>query len=607
MERARQFHFGPFRLDAVDERLWRGSEEIALSPKPFAMLRHLVEHPGRLVTKQDLLDDVWGGVHVTSTSPRVCLHEIREALGEDASAPRFIETVPRRGYRFVAPVSVVATSNAPGAFPPAPERAAGDLVGRDAELARLDRWLADALAGERRLVFVTGEAGIGKTTLVDAFTASHRASAWLARGQCIEHYGTPEAYLPVLEAFTRLCRAPGGEAVVEILARHAPLWLAQMPSVASAPDREALDARTAGATPERMLRDMADAIEEIGHSSPLVLWLEDLHGSDHATLDLLAFVARRREPARLLVIGTYRPSVVRTGEHPLWAIQQELQVRGWCHELVLAPLSKEGVAAYLSTREELRATDESAIRDAADLIHARTDGNPLFLVSTVGAVLERGADADSFLGVTRDVCREVPPNVREFLEQQIEHLPREDRRLLEAASVAGMELAAASIAAGLEEPLEDVEARLGELARRGSLLEAGETAEWPDGTVAASFRFAHALHQEVLYRRVTTARRIGLHRRIGERLERGWAGKTEEIAPELAMHFERGGEPGRAIDALHAAGARAMRGYAPREAEAVLRSGLRLLESLPAGAPLDRRELALRIALGPALSTTGSA
>src|SRR5688572_22534655 len=128
MERACQFHFGSFRLDAVDERLWRGSEEIALSPKPFAMLRYLVEHPGRLVTKQDLLDVVWGGVHVTSTSPRVCLHEIREALGEDASAPRFIETVPRRGYRFIAPVSVVATSDARAALPSPPERTAGDLV-----------------------------------------------------------------------------------------------------------------------------------------------------------------------------------------------------------------------------------------------------------------------------------------------------------------------------------------------------------------------------------------------------------------------------------------------------------------------------------------------
>src|SRR6185295_16031808 len=117
MERARELRFGPFRLDAVDERLWRGAEEIVLSPRPFAMLRYLAEHPGRLVTKEDLLEVVWGGVHVTSTSPRVCLHEIREALGEDAAAPQFIETVPRRGYRFLAPVSVVAASDALAPLP----------------------------------------------------------------------------------------------------------------------------------------------------------------------------------------------------------------------------------------------------------------------------------------------------------------------------------------------------------------------------------------------------------------------------------------------------------------------------------------------------------
>ncbi|MGH7803629.1 MAG: ATP-binding protein, partial [Candidatus Binatia bacterium] len=398
------------------------------------------------------------------------------------------------------------------------------------------------------------------------------------------------------------CRAPGGEVVVDVLRRHAPLWLAQMPSAVAAEERESLESRVAGVTRERMLREMADAIEELGTRSPIVLWLEDLHGSDTATLDLLAFLARRRDPARLLVIGTYRPQSVRTGDHPLYAIQQELQVRGWCHELALEPLSKDGVASYLSTRLPLAATDGTTLRDAADLIHRRTEGNPLFIVSTVAAVLGRGPDAAGLLGVAEDVCRSVPPNVSEFLEQQIERLGDEDRRLLEVASVAGMELSAASAAAGLDGDLEEVERRAAELARRGQYLRTMESEEWPDGTVAARFRFLHALHHEVLYGRVTPARRAALHRRIGERLARGWEARAEEVASELAMHFERGREPERAVEFLRLAGANAMRRYAPREAESFLSTGIRLVRSLPETAERHRRELALLVALGPALA-----
>src|SRR5262249_3670773 len=128
------------------------------------------------------------------------------------------------------------------------------MVGREAELAQLHGWLEKALSGERQIIFVTGEAGIGKTTLAEAFL--ERASAlgmWVARGQCVEHYGVGEAYLPILSVLGQLCRAPGGEHLISLLAQHAPTWLVQMPAFLSTAELEALQRRILGASRERML------------------------------------------------------------------------------------------------------------------------------------------------------------------------------------------------------------------------------------------------------------------------------------------------------------------------------------------------------------------
>src|SRR5262249_35129774 len=153
--------------------------------------------------------------------------------------------------------------------------------------------------------FVTGEPGIGKTALIDAFlaglagspgdpngSAANRvtASAWIARGQCVEQYGAGEPYLPILEALGRLCREAGREQHLALLDRYAPTWLVQMPTVLDAGALEALQRKVAGATRERMLREMGDALEALAAEQPLVLWLEDLHWSDVSTLELLAML-----------------------------------------------------------------------------------------------------------------------------------------------------------------------------------------------------------------------------------------------------------------------------------------------------------------------------
>ncbi len=246
--------FPPFRLDTVNQCLWRGDgaaeERILLAPKAFGVLRYLVEHPGRLVTHDELLEALWPKTYVQPEVLKSHISDIRSVLGDDAKKPLFIETMSRRGYRFVAPVTEgVQTRRAPASGP-----SKLSLVGRERPLSELHQSLGRMSKGERQIVFVTGEPGIGKTAVADAFidrAAMEAPDIRIARGQCIEGYGSKEAYYPMLEALSALCRGAGGDAIVQILAAQAPTWLVQFPALLM-PDRgDMLRREVLGATRAR--------------------------------------------------------------------------------------------------------------------------------------------------------------------------------------------------------------------------------------------------------------------------------------------------------------------------------------------------------------------
>src|SRR5262249_22425742 len=180
---------------------------------------------------------------------------------------------------------------------------------------------------------------------------------------------------PVFEALWQLGHGPAHDAVLAVLRRYAPLWLVQLPGLVSEPELERLQRQVAGATPARMLRELAQALDVLTADAPLVLVLEDLQWSDRSTVDLLAFLAQRREPAQLLVLGTYRPVDVVLHGHPLHGLVQELGGRGLVRELPLELLPAADVAAYLAGR--LGGPVAPAL---VACVHARTDGHPLFLV-----------------------------------------------------------------------------------------------------------------------------------------------------------------------------------------------------------------------------------
>jgi DNA-binding winged helix-turn-helix (wHTH) protein/predicted ATPase len=604
------WNFGPFALDSTNACLWRGAEAVALSPKAFDVLHYLVMHPDRLVTKDELLDAVWPETAVTDAVVRVAIGALRKALDDTTRPPRFIATVPRRGYRFLAPVTV-ADAAASTAATPAPQASLSPappplLVGREAMLQRLGAAWARARQGQRQVVWVTGEAGIGKTTVVEAFRAAVAMdpAVWLAVGQCVEHYGTGEAYLPVLEALGQLCRGAGGERLVTLLRQHAPTWLVQMPWLLTPAHREQLRDELQGTTRERMLREFAEVVDTLTAETPLVLIFEDLHWSDYATVDLLALLARRRTRAHLLVIGTYRPVEAIVHHHPLRTVVQDLQRHGQATELALALLNAAAVAAYLAARFPQQQFPVML----APWLHQRTDGHPLFLVTLVQAFVERGVlrDQDGCWTVQGDIealALEVPESLRQLLEQQIARLPPEVQRVLEVASVAGVEFVAAAVAAGLEVEADPVEEHCEALVEQQLLHLVGVTT-WPNGTVTAHYAFVHALYQQVVYERLGAGRRVRLHQRLGACLEAAYGVQAGEIAAELAEHFARGQDIQRAVRYRRQAAENAAHRAAPVEAIRHLTQGLEMLTTMPQTPERLRQELDLQVLLGGAWAQT---
>jgi DNA-binding winged helix-turn-helix (wHTH) protein/tetratricopeptide (TPR) repeat protein len=577
--------FPPFRLDTVNQCLWRhrdngDDERISLTPKAFGVLRYLVEHSGRLVTQNELLEALWPDTFVQPEVIKSHILDIRAALGDRPKNPHFIETLPRRGYRFIAPISDVSTESTISLEP-----ATGTLVGRSAELGRLGDSLQMAWSGRRQIVFVTGEPGIGKTALVDEFQrrlVADLSGVRIARGQCVEGYGGKEAYYPLLEALGQVFRGPTGDSLVGILEKQAPTLLVQFPAFIRPEHREMLQQEIMGATRQRMLREISEALETIASERLLLLVFEDLHWVDHSTVDLIAALARRRQLAKLMLICTYRPVDVALSDHPLKTLKRELVIHELVHEIALEPLQEPEIAEYLATESEGVAVPEGL----AGLIHRRTEGNPLFMVAILKHMREQKLMAQDNAALTltvslQEVELRAPESLRQMIESQIERLSDEQRRALEAASVAGVLFSTAVSATAANMDADDFEHLCEGLLHQHQLVRSAEPQEFPDRTASGRYEFAHTLYREAFYRLLAPGRRTELHRRTGERLEELFSAGPGEVAPELAHHFEESRDWSRAIKYLRLMAETAGRRYAPREAAGVLQHAVELSRKLP--------------------------
>ena len=612
---AQEVQFGDFTLNYSRYQLLRGDRPLRLEKRPMDLLILLVQRGGELVTRDEIAERLWGkDVFLDiNHSINTAIRKVRQVLRDDPDKPRYIETVVGKGYRFAAPVTRKSGGSTPmpqsrprDTSPPAPMQM---VVGRESVLCEMTAACETAVAGHRQVLFITGEPGIGKTTTVQAFLAdivNSGRSLRAAWGQCIQHYGIGEPYQPLLEALVRLCQQPDGDRFLSALQHHGPTWLAQMPGLLTLGDRATLERAAANATPARMLRELTNTLEAIADMTPFVLWVDDLQWSDASTLDWISAFAQRPEPARILLIGTFRPPESTGIEHPLDDVTDRLTQRGCGREIALGGLDKAAIIHYLEGRYPPALSQEQRFAQLAQVVQMRTAGNPLFMINVLDDLVARGLlvrqDGGWIVNTeieTLDLG--VPDDVRKTIERMIERLPAAERELLEVASGVGLDFSASSVATAIGRQAIDVERAFAVLGRQQRFLRYLGPVDYPDGSVSSRFEFVHALYRDVLYERIPVGYRIELHRRLGDALEALWGERSSEIAAELAMHFEQGRRLERAGFYRRHAALNAQRRRAYGEARVHFERALSLLSMEPPSNDRTEREALLQMGLGAAL------
>ena len=593
------YEFDACVLDTTRQELMRSGEIVHVEPQVLAVLEYLVANHDRLITKVELLDEVWGDRFVSESALTSRIKLARKACGDSGREQRIVKTVHSRGYRVVADVVQRHSGSMTSSPSAAPTSASvGSFVGRADELVELDAALADVAGGERRSIFVTGVIGTGKSTLVsEALEHIDDPDSWIVlRGQCLQSRGGVEPYFCLLDALTELARrAP--EVVLDTLERVAPSWLVQMPALVDDELAERLERRLLGSTPQRMVREGAEAFEELARRCPMVLVLEDLHWADEYTLDVIELLVQRASPVPVLVLGTTRAE--RTAIHDLIAAA----VTG----SRAVELRLDGL--LLSEMDELvrdRFAGAEVPPELISVVQERCDGVPLFANEIITTWLRRGlATTDDGVVVTHtgtdELAATIPDTLHPLIERELNDLDNEARMALEAAAVAGVAFDTAAVAAGIGQPVADTEDLLSAVARRLDYIGAERGVTWPDGTRSTAYTFRHRLYRDVLYDLSPVGTRAELHGRIGEALEHGYADRLDDVALALAEHFVEAGDAARSIDYLRRAGERAAARGAHPEAVAFISQAMEIHSGLPVGKERDDMEIALRTAIGPAL------
>ncbi|MBX6364279.1 MAG: AAA family ATPase, partial [Gemmatimonadetes bacterium] len=432
------------------------------------------------------------------------------------------------------------------------------FVGRARELEFLGRALDRAVAGQGGVVLVKGEAGAGKSSLIQQFLleATTRLPALrVLVGECSEQYGAAEPYQPFVEAFRALVHAaehdaPAGKRRLRDLAKQvAPYWLQVIPvagDLIAAAAQTATELRrtwggggtTAAPSEETLFFQYTELVLAVAAEQPILLFIDDLHWADPASVSLLAHLGRKIADQRVLILGTYRETDVAVAAHPLQKAKLELERYRVATEIALAPLDASELAAFV--REELGAPAEPEL---LRWLSERAGSTPLFFGELLrwlvgqGLVQERGGRW-ALVRVPEGI--EIPRTAEAIIEKRLTRLAPELYRIVEYASVFGAEFDSVSLAKLLGMDELELEEALEVLARKHQLIRLEDTQELPTGDFASIYEFSHSLVQHAVHKTVQGKRRILLHRKVAEILEATYGADTRGVAGRLAFHCDEG-------------------------------------------------------------------
>jgi DNA-binding winged helix-turn-helix (wHTH) protein/predicted ATPase len=598
-KRPGSYVFDRFRLADDGTLLLERGAAVAVAPKVLQTLLVLVQHAGQVVTKDDLVHAVWPDTFVEETGLTRNISVLRQALGDDGQ--RFVATIPRIGYRFVAAVEHFENGAAPGQvrrFESMLEKS-GSIqtrgarerltVGHRQERAQLDAALVATQKGSGHFIAVSGEPGIGKSTIVEEFLSELGAQCLIGTGRCSERLAGAEPHLAILEAIDELLASD--DALAALLKRFAPTWYVHVAPRLSSEAELRLPEQIPTGSAERLMRDLTLFLEEASRVRPVVIFIDDLHWSDVSTVDLIVHLAGRVRRMRVMLIVAYRANEMAARNHPFGMLRGELVARGHLVEIQVSLLTVQDVGQYiLSLLGDANVPSELPL-----LIHRKTEGNPLFMTDLVRYLQEHGMRSGDAVEMTRDV----PESLNGMIERTLQALDADARNLLRIAALHGNEFESSIVARVTGRNAGDIEEQLQTLARVHGLVTIVKEHPLPDSNFSLRCRFVHALYQNSLYTSITPSRRAEWARQIAEALAEAYAGRTEFIASELAVLFEIARDFRKASQYFLTASRTATGRFAFREASDLARRGLQCLGTarVETNEDLGRLEVDLTFAL----------
>jgi DNA-binding winged helix-turn-helix (wHTH) protein len=481
MTQRQVFEFDDFRIDSGQFLLTKAGQSSSITPTVFRILLALLERAGQVVTKEDLITYVWPDSFVEEGNLNRNVSTLRKALGERPSDHRYIETIPKTGYRFIAPVKMTAYQPPVGAPRNGDAAATLPIVGRDLEKQQLRKAFDLARDGRGGLVSITGDIGMGKTALIDVFLQDllkDTQTFYLARSRSSESLIEAEPFMPWIEALSGMAKEPS---LADIMQKEAPTWYREI-------------THTGSGVARRMKRELLDFCGQISALHPLVIVIDDFQFSDNGSVDLLSFLATRLESIRTLVIVCYRHVDMKIANHPFLRVRSDLLSRGVCTEIPLAFLDRNDIKQHI----ELQALDAEFAPDFPDFLQAKTEGNPLFL--------------REFLR-HRESRSEVLQNL---FEARLHRLDDTHRQLLLTASVQGREFDSAVLATSMQMSPEDVEENLHELHETHGWINRIREEQLADGKYTVRYRFVYAFCQEACYASLAPSRKASLNTSTAE-------------------------------------------------------------------------------------------
>jgi len=514
MTRKRLFVFDRYRLDEQERQLLLGTQVVPLPPKVFDLLAVLVQNAGRLLTKQELLDRVWPGIAVEEGSLTRGISSLRKVLGSAVDGQDYIQTVSKRGYRFISQVRETAGDELHGTglgipLPPSLfATAAADFVGREAELGQMQDVWQRAKDGRHQLLLVAGEPGIGKTRLSLEFARTRGAEGTtVLMGYSDEENLVP--YQPFVECLSWYFRnCPDADLRAQLTAIGGGGELAPfVPELRKRiPDLPSLLPMDPEGQRYRLFEAVAGMLAVASRARPILLLFDDLHWADKPTLLLLRHVMRSASLAPLAIVATYRESELdRT--HPLAEMLITLRRERGITRLVLHGLKIRHVKALVNS-----IIGPNAPSQLSQVVMDSTDGNPFFATEILQHLKETGA-ITRVSGVTgRTIEIEdlgLSEGIKEVIGQRLSRLSEACNRLLSTAAVIGREFDAALLEAIADLPGSEHFDAIEEATRAQLVRESQE--------LSGRFEFMHALIRETLYNELSYPRRVRLHPPRGRR------------------------------------------------------------------------------------------